>query len=147
MRLIIFLAIFLTSLVCICQNEIHINSYSNLAEFIIEDNLTEFLSVDEYGNIKYDSGSARFGRYEFRITDVNISKEIKEATLKGCNGPCPQRMFIYATCKFSDCVADSAHDSNYKGESATFVYQDIEFAERFYSFLVELQRFIYNQLK
>lgn len=100
----------------------------------------ENCSVDDYGNILIDMGSASMGRYAFRVTDVTFLMEEKGEE-PGCADICPPRIIIHFACRKSECIADPFHpDLKFQNGSITFM--DLKLGKKAFEFLVKLQAFL-----
>ncbi|MGB0431340.1 MAG: hypothetical protein ACPGLV_12770 [Bacteroidia bacterium] len=118
------------------------NEYSVYFHGLFDNNLGE-CSIDQYGNISIDNGSASAGRVSFRIIDVEISKEERPEE-PGCADVCPPRTIISFDCKGGgDCVSDPG--MGYKNKGGVLVYS-VERGKMVYDFLIDFKKFVKNNI-
>lgn len=98
-------------------------------------------SLDQYGNIVLDMGSASAGRIQFRITDVNISMEERPEE-PGCADICPPRVIINFNCTKSECINDPVVPEFGKHSSGSVQIFDLKRGKKVYEYLTALKQFI-----
>ncbi len=136
-KIILFVLALVWTLNANCQ--IKLNDFTE-ASIYFDGLFNEECSLDEYGNVVINMGSASSGRYKFRITDVNITME-KRKEEPGCADVCPERILIQFNCKKTACINDPVYpEADYKGEEGTIALYDLQKGEKTYEYLVELQR-------
>lgn len=95
------------------------------------------------GLVTIDMGSASAGRYQFKITDVNISMEERDEE-PGCADICPPRILIYFKCARGQCITDPAFASNMSDSGVIEIY-DLAHGRKAYDYLVALKKFMKNR--
>lgn len=97
-------------------------------------------SLDEYGNVEIDMGSASSGRMKFRINDVNISMEERPEE-PGCADICPPRIIISFKCLKSECISDPALNIGMYSSSAIQIF-NIKRGKKVFEYLKALKQFM-----
>lgn len=98
-------------------------------------------SLDQYGNIVLDLGSASAGRLKFRISDVNISME-ESPEEPGCADICPPRIIISFKCIKSECISDPAFEEMGSYPSSAISIFNIKRGKKAFEYLKALKQFI-----
>jgi len=124
--------------------QIKIDSFKEATTFF-SSIFSEESSLDSYGNLKIDMGSANSGRVEFRITDVNIKME-KRKEEPGCADICPPRILIHFDCKGANCVTDPSFRNKSLYDSGLIVFYNLKMGEVAYKYFIALQQYFINTI-
>lgn len=98
-------------------------------------------SLDQYGNVELDLGSASAGRVKFRISDVNISMEEKPEE-PGCADICPPRVIISFKCRKSECISDPAFPEMKSSSSSAISIFNVKRGKKVFEYLGALKQFM-----
>lgn len=99
-------------------------------------------SIDEYGNVVLDMGSASTGRVKFRLSDVSIRMEERKEQ-PGCSDMCPPMIIIHFECLKSNCVTDPAIATE-PSKTGTISMTHLKRGKIAFEFLKSLQVFLYK---
>lgn len=98
-------------------------------------------SLNEYGDVIINMGSASAGRMKFRITDVNISMEERPGE-PGCADICPPRIIISFKCIKSGCISDPAFTEMRASTTSAFAIYNIKRGKKAFEYLKALKVFM-----
>ena len=124
------------------QSQVTIQDFDD-ARIYFDGLFDENSTLDDYGNIVIDLGSASAGRYSFRITDVDITMEERPEE-PGCADVCPERILLTLSCSKSECIEDPGIDSGLKTESAVIVFYDLGKGKKAFKIFNSLKAFFKN---